>query len=86
MATLGSTKFGISTKFTDPNQNTISKTYNGLNLSGDSSDAMVIDGFFKDASDFAQAGGGSVALFDLLSGSYSVLSIERNMNNEVVTS
>lgn len=82
---LGATRFGASIKFEDPNQNTVSKTYNGLNLTGVASvDAAAIDLLLV-------RGGGSISnptlqtgMCDLLGESYSVKQVDRNMNNEVI--
>ena len=84
MTTLGLTRFGISTKFADTNQNTVSKTYNGLNMTGNSADASIVSSFFVDG--ISTIGGQSAAMFDLLGDDYSVSVIDRNMNNEVVMS
>ena len=83
MATLGKTRFGITTKFSDTNQNTVSKTYNGLNLIGSAGDATLISSFFVAGgpADSVNAG-----FFDLLGTTYTVQSVDRNMNNEVILS
>ena len=82
---LGYTRFGVTTKFEDANQNTVSKTYNGLNLTGIASvDSAAINLFFAQGAGSTSPVTLQTAMFELLGDSYSVKQVDRNMNKEVI--